>query len=170
MKNFLKNKLFYLSSPIEFGVDNWRYEFKEFLINKFKIQIYDPFLDPKQQWAKQILKARKEKNYDKIAGIAKNFVLKDYLMVDKSDGIIAYLPYKVPTIGVHYEISRSLNSNKPTFLICPEGKELLPVWYYGIINHKNMFGNFKDFYEYLEKINNGLIKNDDSLLALYDKI
>lgn len=170
MKNFLKDKLFYLSSPIEFGVDNWRYEFKENLINKFKINIYDPFLDPKQQWTKQISKARKEKNFDKIASIARNFVLKDYLMVDKADGLIAYLPYKVPTIGVHYEISRSLNSNKPTFLICPEGKELLPVWYYGIINHKNMFGNFNDFYDYLEKINNGLIKNDDSLLAIYDKI
>lgn len=170
MKNFLKDKLFYLSSPIEFGVDNWRYEFKEHLINKFKINIYDPFLDPKQQWTKQILKARKEKNFDKIAGIARNFVLKDYLMVDKADGLIAYLPYRVPTIGVHYEISRSLNSNKPTFLICPEGKELLPVWYYGIISHKNMFGNFNDFYDYLEKINNGLIKNDDSLLAIYNKI
>lgn len=170
MKHFLKDKLFYLSSPIEFGVDNWRYEFKNNLINKFKINIYDPFLDPKQQWTKQILKARKEKNYDKISSIAKNFVLKDYLMVDKADGLIAYLPYRVPTIGVHYEISRSLNSNKPTFLICPEGKELLPVWYYGIINHKNMFGNFSDFYEYLEKINNGQIKNDDSLLAIYNKI
>lgn len=170
MKNFLKDKLFYLSSPIEFGVDNWRYEFKNILINKFKINIYDPFLDPKQQWTKQILKARKEKNYDKIALIAKNFVLKDYLMVDKADGLIAYLPYRVPTIGVHYEISRSLNSSKPTFLICPEGKELLPVWYYGIINHKNMFGNFYDFYDYLEKINNGNIKNDDSLLAIYNKI
>lgn len=170
MKHFLKDKLFYLSSPIEFGVDNWRYEFKNNLINKFKINIYDPFLDPKQQWTKQILKARKEKNYDKISSIAKNFVLKDYLMVDKADGLIAYLPYRVPTIGVHYEISRSLNSNKPTFLICPEGKELLPVWYYGIINHKNMFGNFSDFYEYLDKINNGQIKNDDSLLAIYNKI
>lgn len=170
MKHFLKDKLFYLSSPIEFGVDNWRYEFKNNLINKFKINIYDPFLDPKQQWTKQILKARKEKNYDKISSIAKNFVLKDYLMVDKADGLIAYLPYRVPTIGVHYEISRSLNSNKPTFLICPEGKELLPVWYYGIINHKNMFGNFSDFYEYLEKVNNGQIKNDDSLLAIYNKI
>lgn len=170
MKHFLKDKLFYLSSPIEFGVDNWRYEFKNNLINKFKINIYDPFLDPKQQWTKQILKARKEKNYDKISSIAKNFVLKDYLMVDKADGLIAYLPYRVPTIGVHYEISRSLNSNKPTFLICPEGKELLPVWYYGIINHKNMFGNFSDFYEYLEKINNGQVKNDDSLLAIYNKI
>lgn len=170
MKNFLKDRLFYLSSPIEFGIDNWRYEFKDYLKNKFKINIYDPFLDPKQQWTSKILKARKEKDYEKIAEIAKSFVLKDYLMVDKSDGLIAYLPYKIPTIGVHYEISKSLNSSKPTFLICPEGKELLPVWYYGIINHQKMFGSFNDLYKHLDKINKGLIKNDDSLLSIYNKI
>lgn len=167
MSNFLRDKLFYLSSPIEFGIEGWRQEFKDKLIKKFNLNIYDPFLDPKQQWTKQIQEARNQKNYDEIAKIARHFYLKDCLMVDKSDGLIAYLPYKVATHGVPCEITQSIKSNKPTFLICPQGKELIPVWYYGMIDHKNMFGNLEDFCEYLEKINFGLIKKDDSLLSIY---
>lgn len=170
MNKLLSKKTFYLSSPIEFGTDNWRYEFKDNIIKKFDLNIYDPFLDPKQQWKEQITEARKEKDYDRIESIARKFYLKDCLMVDKSDGLIAYLPYGVATHGVPCEILQSIKANKPTFLICPEGKELVPVWYYGMLSHKNMFGSFNDLYKHLDKINKGLIKNDDSLLYIYNKI
>lgn len=169
MKNFLKDKLFYLSAPIEFGTDNWRYNFKETIIKKFNLKIYDPFLDPKQQWVEKINSARKDKNYDEMSLIARNFYLKDCLMVDKSDGLIAYIPYKVATHGVPCEISQSLKSNKPTYVVCPQGKELIPIWYYGMLPHKNMFGNFDELISYFEKINNGEI-HDECLLSIYDKI
>ena len=65
MNKLLSKKTFYLSAPIEFGTDNWRYEFKDSIIKKFDLNIYDPFLDPKQQWKDQIAEARKEKDYDK---------------------------------------------------------------------------------------------------------
>ena len=169
MKTFLSGKTFYLSSPIEFGTNDWRHDFKEKIIKKFNLNIYDPFLDPKQQWVQQIAEARKEKDFDKMASVARRFYLKDCLMVDKTDGLIAYLPYKIATHGVPCEILQSVKANKPTYIICPEGKELIPIWYYGMISHKKMFGNINDLIDYFDKINNAKI-DDDCLWHIYDII
>lgn len=166
MNKLLSKKTFYLSAPIEFGTDNWRYEFKDNIIKKFDLNIYDPFLDPKQQWKEQITEARKEKDYDRIASIARKFYLKDCLMVDKSDGLIAYLPYGVATHGVPCEILQSIKANKPTYIVCPEGKELVPVWYYGMLSHNNMFGSLEDLIDYFEKIDNAKV-DDEFLWSIY---
>ena len=49
---YLAGKRIYLSGPIEFAnQDNWRIEPKKILATKFKLNLIDPFTDPKQQWA-----------------------------------------------------------------------------------------------------------------------
>lgn len=167
---FLTNKKFYLSGPIEFGCENWRDDIIKRLRENFSIDVYDPFSDPKQQWVEKIAEARKNKDYQAIQDIAKKFVRKDLGMVDRSDGLIAYLPYKVPTIGTHHEVINSINSKKPTLLVCPQGKENIPVWYYGISKTDHMFGSWDDLFVFLNEVNKGLHQSDDKWSFVYDLV
>src|SRR5581483_419345 len=108
--SFLKNAKVYLSGPIEFGDDkvNWRLDPKEVLAQEFQLNVFDPFDDPKQQWAPLLEEARSRNDYETMRQIAKNFIRKDLCLVDRSDFLIAYLPYKVPTTGTHHEIINSV--------------------------------------------------------------
>ena len=67
--SYLKNTRGYLSGCIEYDKHekNWRNEPKRVLIERFKINLFDPFDDPKQQWVTHLKKARDEKNYDEMA-------------------------------------------------------------------------------------------------------
>lgn len=157
----LKDRRCYLSGPIENDVDpshNWRIGPKAVLVDRFGIDLFDPFDDPKQQWAEALKEARDRSDYDEMARIAKNFVRKDLCMVDRSDFIIACLPYKFPTTGTHHEIINSSNAKKPTLLVCPQGKNQVPLWYYGFIPHECMFGSWDDLYQYLQDIEDGKYK------------
>ena len=164
---YLANTRFYLSGPIEFGTENWRTEPKKVLNEEFGINIFDPFEDQKQQWLPSVHKARIENNYEEMARIAKQFVRKDLCLVDRSDALIAYLPYKVPTTGTHHEIINSVNAKKPTLLICPQGKSLIPIWYYGFIPHEAMFGSWEEAYTYLRDVENGKYKNNNRWSYVY---
>lgn len=167
---FLTNKKFYLSGPIEFGSENWREPIIEKLKNDFSIDVYDPFSDPKQQWVDKIIEAKAKHDYQAIQDIAKKFVRKDLGMVDRSDGLIAYLPYKVPTTGTHHEIINSINSKKPTLLVCPQGKENVPVWYYGISKIQHMFGSWDELFVFLKEVNEGHHQDDDKWSFVYDLV
>lgn len=157
----LKNKHFYLSGPIEFNQGDWREKPKSVLEKEFEINVFDPYVDPKQQWKDEIDKAKNGGDYEKIAKIAKSFFMKDMNMVQKCDALIAYLPYKVPTIGTHHEIIKNFEFNKPTLLICPEGVKFLPIWYFGFIPLEYMFGSWESLFYYLKEINSGEQHLDD---------
>jgi nucleoside 2-deoxyribosyltransferase len=153
----LEGKRCYLSGPIENDTanHNWRTAPKKVLVEEFKIELFDPFDDPKQIWAKPLMEARERHDYKEMARIAKMFVHKDLSMVDRADLVVAYLPYKVPTTGTHHEIINSANAKKPTLLVCPQGKHLVPAWYYGFIPHEVMFSTWDELYDYLREVNAG---------------
>ena len=154
--NYLKNKKVYLSGPIEFGTKhNWREKPIEYLKNKLFLDVFDPFSDPKAQWGIKIKNAKKEKDYKKIINIAKSFVRRDLAMVDRSDLLIAYMPYNVQTVGTVHEIVNGVNSKKPTLIICPEGKEKIPVWIWGIVKEEFLFGSWEKVYSYLKEVSVG---------------
>ncbi len=168
-KTYLAGKRCYLSGPIEndnLG-HNWRTEPKKVLVKKFKIDLFDPFLDPKQNLTGELLEARDKKDYVTIVRIAKGFVRKDLAMVDRADFLIAYLPYKVPTTGTHHEIINSNNTKKPTLLVCPQGKEYVPLWYYGFIPPECMFGCWDELYTYLKEVDKGLHMDNNRWHFIY---
>jgi nucleoside 2-deoxyribosyltransferase len=167
--NFLKDKRCYLSGPIEHDTTrfNWRVEPKDVLTNKFGINLFDPFADPKQQWVPILNSARENKDYETISQVAKNFVRKDLAMVDRADFLIAYLPKGVCTTGTHHEIILSNNAKKPTLLVCPEGKEHNPLWYFGFIPHTAIFGSWGDLYNYLEEVDKGDHKDNNRWHFVY---
>jgi len=152
----LRGKRCYLSGPIEHGAGhNWRDLPRKVLVEEFGVDLFDPFADPKQQWAADLYKARESKDYETMARIARAFVRKDLCMVDRSDFIIANLPYPVPTTGTHHEIINSSNAKKPTLLVCEQGKEYIPLWYYGFIPHESMFDSWEQLFSYLWDVNAG---------------
>ena len=164
----LKNKRAYLSGPIEHDIEeNWRIEPTKVFREEFEIELFDPFSDPKQQWVPVLELARKNKDYELMFKIAKAFVRKDLCLVDRSDFIISYLPKGVPTTGTHHEIINSVNAKKSTLLICPQGKEHIPLWYYGFIPHETMFGSWEDLYAYLREVNEGKHKDNDRWSFVY---
>lgn len=171
--SYLEGKRVYLSGPIEHGQedgDNWRIEPSKVLVQEFHVNLFDPFNDPKQQWLPFLTAARESRDYEQMATIAKPFVRKDLCMVDRSDFLIAYLPRGVPTCGTHHEIINSVNAKKPVLLVCPQGKEFVPFWYFGFIPHTQMFSNWGDLYQYLREVNDGKLRGDDRWHFVYGVI
>lgn len=156
---YLTGRKIYLSGAIEHGsVVNWRTD----VIAKLKtygLDVFDPFDDPKQQWVPTLTKAREEKNYPEIKRICQDFVQKDLTLVSRADLLIAYLPYRVPTTGTVHEIINASKDKKPTLLVCPEGKEFVPFWYFGFISDEFMFGSWDELYAYLDEVEQGLHKH-----------
>ncbi len=161
MGEYLAGKRAYLSGAIEFDSDSsWRIEPSRILVEEFKVDLFDPFNDPKQQWVPALKLARQQKDYDKMATIADNFVRKDLTVVDHSDFLVAHLPRGVPTTGTVHEIIVKANSKKPVLIVCPQGKEWVPFWYWGFVPHSQMFGRWEDLYQYLREVND--LKHTDN--------
>lgn len=167
--NYLQNKRLYLSGPIELAQDihNWRMEPVKQLTSRFGLNIFDPFSDPKQQWADDLRLAKKEKRFDVVTHIAKSFVRKDLSMVDRADILIARLPYGVPTTGTVHEIINAVNAKKPVLLMCEEGLDKIPSWYFGFIPVEVMFDSWDKLYSYLEEVDSGLHKSNDRWAFVY---
>jgi hypothetical protein len=164
----LKGKRAYLSGPIENGEGiNWRDEPKKVLVSSFGLDLFDPFADPKQKWTDDLLQARKDKNYPKISEIAHRFVRKDLAEVQAARLLIAYVPYRVPTTGTTHEIINSNNNKVPTLLVCPQGKEFIPLWFYGFIPHEFMFSSWNELYDYLAEVDAGKHKDNNRWAYIY---
>ena len=156
MKNpILEGKRAYLSGPIEHSENNtnWRVEPVNVLTQEFKIDLHDPFADPKQQWTTILKEAQGKKDYEEMRRIAKKFVRKDLQMVQQSLFLIAYVPRKVPTTGTVHEIVNSINQKTPTLLVADGCKDRISLWYYGIVPHECMFDNWEGLYDYLREVN-----------------
>jgi hypothetical protein len=169
---YTKDKRGYMSGPIEHDSPghNWRTEPKKILTQEFGINVFDPFADPKQTLTTALLEARDTRDFETITKIAKGFVRKDLSMVDRADIVFAQLPYKVPTCGSHHEIINSNNAKKPTLLVCPQGKQFVPLWYYGFIPHEFMFDAWDCLYEYLREVNAGKHMDNNRWAYVYGLI
>ena len=150
-----KNTTVYLSGPIEFNRENWRPGIKVRLEEECGMTVLDPGSDPKQQWLPEIEKAKRERSFGTMKRVAHDFFRRDLDMVGKSDMLVGYLPYAVPTVGTHHEIIESWRTMKPTLLVCPEGVDKIPVWYFGFIPLDHMFGSWDDMFGYLAKVASG---------------
>jgi hypothetical protein len=172
MGKYLEGKRCYLSGAIEndSSEHNWRIEPTKILQHDFKINVFDPFADPKQQWVPDLNSARKNKDYNEMKRIAKSFVRKDLKEVDHAHFLIAHLPYKVPTTGTTHEIINSNNAKNPTLLVCPQGKEFVPLWFYGFIRHQFMFGSWDELWAYLHSVNLGEHMDNDRWASVYGLI
>ena len=137
---------------------NWRTEPKKVLTERYGLEIFDPFDDPKQNRSSELYSARDAGNWDLVEEITSSFVTKDLSLVSRSDILIAYLPHKVATTGTHHEIINANNDKKAVLLVCPEGSAYLPLWYRGFIRREHMFGSWNEVYAFLDKVEAGEMK------------
>lgn len=160
--SFLKGKKCYLGGPIEQcnAKVNWRPPVMAALSEKFGIDVFDPFSDPKQQWVGALQQAKKDNDLETIHKITKKFVKKDLQIVQKAELHVAYVPKGVPTTGTVHEIVVSNQCKNPILLVCPEGKIEVPLWYWGFIPSKHFFGSWEEMYTYLEEVNRGDHKDE----------
>jgi hypothetical protein len=166
--NYLANRRMYLGSPIEHSnQDDWRNLVKTNLRKKFNLKIFDPSEDKKQVNREKIIYLKENGLWQELSEIVFDFVRADLSIIDHSDFIIQHLPYKVPTTGTHHEIISAYNNKKVVLLVCPQGKDKIPDWYFGFIKHQYMFGSWEKCYEYLEKVDNGKHFNDDRWYFVY---
>lgn len=153
---YLEGKKCYLSGAIEYGEGpNWRIEPSKVLRDEFKLDLFDPFDDPKQQNAPALKKAREDCDYDEMERISKLFVRKDLSVVTESLLLVVHLPRGVPTTGTVHEIIEESNQKKPVLIVCPEGKRWVPFWYWAFVPHSQMFGSWEDLYQYLREVDQG---------------
>lgn len=165
----LRDKRVYISGPIEFDTnDDWRTPLIRNLRDHFGMQIFDPLADSKQSKAPELHAARERRDYEKMREIAHTFVHKDLGLVDRMDLIIARVPHKVPTIGTVHEIINSNNAKKPTLLVCPQGKHMVGLWYFGFIPHRHMFGSNEELFAYLQEVNEWKHTQDARWAFVYD--
>lgn len=153
--NYLKNRMVYLAGPIQFDENhkNWRTKITEKLEKKFKLNVFDPFEDPKQQWMKKYQEYKNKKEYEKIQNSAKKCIDKDLTVIDRSDFLIAYLPHKVATVGTVHEIIHANKNKKPTLLVTDQNNiGEIPFWYFGIVPLEFMFPNWDQLFLYLKKV------------------
>lgn len=159
---FLAGKKCYLGGPIENCVAkiNWRVPVLDALRAKFDIDVFDPFSDPKQQWVETLKQAKIDHDYETIHRITKAFVRKDLQIVQKVEIHIAYVPKGVPTTGTVHEIVVANHCKNPILLVCPEGKVEVPLWYWGFVPHKHMFGSWEELYTFLATVDEGKHKEE----------
>jgi len=154
----LNGRRAYLSGPIEYddsGFD-WRPEVKEVLTSRFGINVFDPFADPKQSRADELIAAKEAEDYECVAEITSDFVSKDLTEVDKADMLVANLPYRVPTVGTIHEIVNAVNRKIPTLVVCSKGKKFISAWLFGVLKNKHQWylhGSWNSLYDYLEEVN-----------------
>ena len=157
----------YLGGPIEFAneknpdnetqkfFDKDKTELLNFLENR-RINIIDPnklsFNGISEIQSRREL--FKDKDFKEIRRQMKIIVRKDLRCVDLSDFMIALLPKGIRTTGTHHEIINCDLQRKPSLILCPEGIEHIPAWFFGIIPLEFMFSSVKDMINYLEMIDN----------------
>jgi nucleoside 2-deoxyribosyltransferase len=165
----LHGKRCYIGGPIEFDTNayDWRMPLKEFL-TELGVQVFDPLDDSKQSLQPDLLAARDRKDYEAMRNIAKTFVEKDLGIVDRMDFVIAHIPHKIPTTGTVHEIVVSSNAKKPTLLVCPQGKNMAGLWYFGVIPHQHIFGSWIEVEAYLNEVDVGRHTDDRRWRFVYD--
>jgi nucleoside 2-deoxyribosyltransferase len=165
----LEGKRTYIAGPIEFdNTFDWRTPLKEFLTHQLKIQVFDPLADSKQSAQPELLAARDRKDYEAMRSIAKVFVEKDLGIIDRMDFIISHVPHKVPTTGTVHEIVVASNAKKPTLLVCPQGKHMAGLWYFGFIPHQHIFGSWNELKDYLLEVDQKKHLDDRRWRFVYD--
>jgi hypothetical protein len=166
----LEGKKVYVGGPIEFDNNayNWREPLKTFLKEELKLLVFDPLDDSKQSAQPDLLAARDRKDYDEMRTIAKIFVEKDLGLVQRMDFTISHIPHKIPTTGTVHEIVTSVNAKNPTLLVCPQGKHMAGLWYFGMIPHQHIFGSWDDVMNYLREVDEGKHSDDRRWRFVYN--
>lgn len=153
-KGALLNSKMYLSAPIEYEkvTEDWRKPVKDYLTNRFGINVFDPAADEKHKINDVLEPALDKGDFDLVERIATAFVKKGMSEIDRSDFLVLYNPRGVPTTGCPCEVHHAVQLKKPVLIVSPQGKHAASKWYFGYIRHRYIFGSWQELYDYLQEV------------------
>jgi nucleoside 2-deoxyribosyltransferase len=160
MKHRLDGAMFYLAGPMDDVEDRgagWREMMAEFLWYH-DIGVLCPFSkatyghDEDDEYYQNILKMKKAERYPEMHNIIREVVADDYRMVDKCDAQILYIDKNAHMCGSYHESGLATYQRKPTIICCPQGKQEIPHWMFGICKHELMFDNWDDVKAYIKHV------------------
>jgi len=73
-----------------------------------------------------------------------NIVEGDLAMLNRCEGMIAYLPFGAKTFGTTHEIVYALENNIPIVLVMPEGIDKVSHWLWGILGPNRLFDDLEE--------------------------
>lgn len=159
----------YLAGPMQYTNGRaWRNEIK-LQLQWRGIRVFDPYekpflwshnVDESEKSRDELLAALSRSEFDTVAERMKLVRASDLNLVDRSDFIVCYLNPTVPTIGTIEELVTAVRMKKPIFLIIEGGKQKCPLWVFGMIPHKYIYGSVEDALETIINIDIGVIQID----------
>lgn len=163
--NKLRGLRVYLSGPIDkcrHGGAIWRKELTPFL-QSLNLTIFNPCEKPIDtgsedieniQYRKQL---KSDGNYDQVSHEMRKISNIDLRMVDVCDFVIVYLTLDIFSCGTIHEIVLANMQKKPIIIMMEEGKQEVPDWLYGRLDHNEFFSNWSQVKNYLQNIDDGTI-------------
>ncbi len=73
-----------------------------------------------------------------------NIVEGDLAMLNRCEGMIAYLPHDAKTFGTTHEIVYALDNRIPVVLVMPEGIDKVSHWLWGILGPNRLFDDLEE--------------------------
>jgi hypothetical protein len=167
VKNLLNNTRCYLIGAMEFqNGEGWRNDLKKELESR-NIKFYDPYHKPfnenvpEDEAARVELKHWRETGqYDLVASRMKAVRGLDLRCCDISDWFVVVIQPSVPSWGSAEEITTIIRQKKPVFLVIddPKGKAATPLWLFGVLPHKYIYGTLSEAVEMIKAIDDGIVK------------
>lgn len=160
--NRLKGMICYESGPMDRvkswdDATQWRNDLKPFLFER-GVGVLDPcdkattiaIEDQDVRKKKKLLK--EQGRYDELAAIMKPICAIDLRMVDICGFVILYIDIDSHMAGSYHEATVAIGQKKPVLIVCKQGKENIPDWWWGVLPHSMMFSNWDELKNYLDYI------------------
>lgn len=136
----------YLSSPYEHdrAETSWKDQVAIFMrcIDK-RVETIDPCPDSCDE-SPLIDEMKANEDWLGMYSFCANIVEGDLAMLNRCEGMIAYLPYNAKTFGTTHEIVHALQNQIPIVLVMPEGVDKVSHWLWGILGPSRIFDNLED--------------------------
>ena len=162
MRNLLDKTRVYLIGQMQYmDGSGWR-DIVQKELNKLGVIVFNPYNHPFVNSSIEDNDARekidtliKEKNYDEVSNIIRKIRAEDLRCVDICDFCFVYINPKYPTVGSWEEIFWANRMKKPIFFCVEGGLDKLPMWMFGVIPHKYVYGSIDEALEVLKQIDSG---------------
>lgn len=136
----------YLSSPYEHSrvETSWKQRVTDFMQRvDSRIETADPCPDVCDE-TPIIDEMKANEDWLGMYSFCANIVEGDLAMLNRCEGMIAYLPYDAKTFGTTHEMIHALENQIPVVMVMPEGIDKASHWLWGILGPNRMFDNLEE--------------------------
>jgi uncharacterized membrane protein len=98
-------------------------------------------------------KCKREGNLGPVVDEMKPIRRVDLRMVDICDFLIVNLDMDIHACGTYEEIFLANRQKKPILIHVEQGRNAVPDWLLGTVPEEYIFDNWKDLYDYLDRVN-----------------